>query len=71
MSDLLTPKQAADRLQVHVRTIRRLCHSGDLAGAFQVGRQWRIPARAVGAIRGLNDRAADGDRAAQDLLDAA
>ncbi|MEO0559411.1 MAG: helix-turn-helix domain-containing protein [Bacteroidota bacterium] len=51
MSDLLTPKQAADRLKVHVRTIRRLCHRGELAGAFQVGRQWRIPVSAIEAVK--------------------
>lgn len=38
---MLTPTQAAERLQLHERTIRRMCGRGDLPGVLVAG-QWRI-----------------------------
>lgn len=38
---LLTPAQVADRLQVSVRTVRRLHDRDQLPGAVRIGRQLR------------------------------
>lgn len=42
----LTVDQAAERLQVHPRTVRRLLVSGELPGN-RIGRQWRISPSAL------------------------
>ncbi len=39
---MLTAAQAAARLQLHERTVRRMCQRGDLAGVLVAGR-WRLP----------------------------
>jgi excisionase family DNA binding protein len=44
----LTVEQAAERLQVHAVTVRRLMASGGLPGN-RIGRQWRINASALEA----------------------
>ena len=41
LPEVLTMQQAADLLQVSVRTVQRMVKSGDLPGR-QVGRQWRF-----------------------------
>lgn len=49
----ITPEQAAERLQVSPRTVKRLCEAGRL-DAIDVGtagkRRWRIPAAALDVI---------------------
>lgn len=37
----LTPEEVANALQVHLRTIQRLCRRGEIP-ALRVGQQWRI-----------------------------
>lgn len=43
---LFTPRQLAERWQVHKSTVSRLCQAGDLR-AFRVGDLWRIPLESV------------------------
>lgn len=43
---MLTAAQAADRLQLHEKTIRRMLLRGELAGVMVAGR-WRIPEDAL------------------------
>jgi len=38
-----SPEEVAEYLSVSPETIRNLCRRGDIPGARQVGRQWRIP----------------------------
>lgn len=42
--EILTPDQAAERLQVPTKTVILLCARGEIPGARKVGRRWRIPA---------------------------
>jgi len=51
MSDeLLTVEQAAQKLQMHVATVRRMLRSGQLAG-MKIGlKEWRIPDKAIQAL---------------------
>jgi excisionase family DNA binding protein len=45
MSDeLLTAEQAAERLQLHADTVRRLLREGEIPGRKVGKRQWRISA---------------------------
>ena len=44
--------QLAELMGVHVRTIRRLARSGQLSGAYRLGRQWRFSQEAIGRMRG-------------------
>jgi excisionase family DNA binding protein len=48
---LLTPEQVADRLQLSVYTILEYLRQGKLTGV-KVGKQWRVPARAVEVFLG-------------------
>ena len=41
---LLTVEEAAALARVHHNTLRKLLNAGQIAGAFRVGRQWRVPA---------------------------
>ncbi len=43
----ITVKQAAEQWGISERRVRTLCAEGKLAGAFQQGRRWQIPADAV------------------------
>jgi excisionase family DNA binding protein len=45
-TEFLTPEQAAQKLQVHPRTVKRLLGQGKLPGQ-KVGNQWRIPWQAL------------------------
>ncbi|MBI3924554.1 MAG: helix-turn-helix domain-containing protein [Armatimonadetes bacterium] len=47
--DSLSVKEVAERLKVHISTIRRLLQSGRLEG-FKVGRQWRVPETALQSL---------------------
>ena len=47
MNRLLTAREAAEMLQLHVATVRRLAESGELPGAVRVGRRWRFNADAL------------------------
>lgn len=42
MSEVLTPAEFAARYRVPERTVRDLCKSGRLPGAYRVGLRWRI-----------------------------
>ena len=44
---LLTTREAADRLAVSDARVRQLCHAGLLAGAEKLGRDWIIPEASV------------------------
>lgn len=46
-NEFLTVDQAAQKLQMHVRTIRRLLANGQLPGQKIGARQWRISAAAL------------------------
>ncbi len=45
--ELLTVDQAAERLQMHPDTVRRLLRDGQLPGVKIGARQWRVPADAL------------------------
>jgi excisionase family DNA binding protein len=47
--ELLTVDQAAERLQMHADTVRRLLRDGQLPGRKIGARQWRISADALKA----------------------
>jgi len=59
MSDeLLTVDQAAERLQMHPDTVRRLLREGQLPGRKIGARQWRVSASALKAyVEGGNKSA--------------
>lgn len=38
-----TPEEVAKYYAVSPETIRRMCRDGEIPGAIQIGRQWRIP----------------------------
>lgn len=52
---LLTPVEAAERLSIHVRTVKRLCNDGLLAGVriptANGGYKWQIESASVDAMR--------------------
>ena len=62
MDDLLSVSAAADRLGVHVATIRRWTDEGDLPVVRTPGGHRRIPASAVAAMRERTTLVADGPR---------
>lgn len=45
--ELLTVEDVAVRLRVDEATVRRMADQGQFAGAFKVGRLWRIPEQGV------------------------
>ena len=50
---ILTPAEAAALLRVSETTVKDWARAGDLPGAFKLGKEWRIEARALLAyIRG-------------------
>lgn len=68
--DLLTPAQAADRIGWNPESVRRAAREGRIASR-KIGGRVFIPVAAVQVETGaLHRRAAEGDRDAQDLLDA-
>jgi excisionase family DNA binding protein len=50
MPDLLTPAEAADRLRVTTKTLRRWAEAGNIAAVRLPSGQLRYPAEAVAAI---------------------
>jgi excisionase family DNA binding protein len=48
--EYLTAEQAAEKLQLHARTVRRLFASGELPGRKVGGKEWRISADALKAF---------------------
>jgi excisionase family DNA binding protein len=44
--DYLTPEQAAEKLQMNARVVRRMLSAGTIPGK-RVGRIWRISAQAL------------------------
>lgn len=64
---LLTPEQVADRLGLHVRTVRRYIREGRLS-AVRVGRRYRVTEAALAAFAGIpSDPAAAPGRPATDV----
>ena len=49
-SRIIGPREAAEQLGLHERTVARLAREGRLAGAFKIGRYWRFRARELGVI---------------------
>jgi excisionase family DNA binding protein len=45
--EYLTPDQAAEKLQIHPKTVRRLLNEGKLPGQRVGGRHWRISAASL------------------------
>jgi excisionase family DNA binding protein len=45
--ELLTVEQAAEKLQLHPDTIRRLLRSKQIPGVKLGPRQWRVPIKAI------------------------
>ncbi len=45
--EYLTPDQAASKLQMHPKTVRRLLNEGKIPGQRVGNRQWRISAAAL------------------------
>ena len=45
--EYLTPDQAAEKLQMHPKTVRRLLNDGKLPGQRVGGKNWRISADAL------------------------
>lgn len=60
MTDLLTPEQAADLLGCETSTINEKLAGRKLPGV-KIGREWRIPTRAL--LDHLNDQARENLRA--------
>jgi hypothetical protein len=48
--DLLTTKQAAERLKCSPEAVKRRCQAGLIQGAERVGRDWVVPAAALEGI---------------------
>jgi excisionase family DNA binding protein len=46
MKEIMTPREAAEYLSVHVRTIYRLAKNGDIPGR-KVGGSWRFKKNAL------------------------
>jgi excisionase family DNA binding protein len=61
--EMLTPEQAAEKLQVHVATVRKMLRDATLPGIKLGPRQWRIPAR---ALRDYVDNALKGGATAKE-----
>lgn len=55
MKEVLTPKEAAEYLSVHVRTIYRLVKKGEIPGR-KVGGSWRFKKDALDAWLSGKDR---------------
>jgi excisionase family DNA binding protein len=47
MNELLTIEQAAEKLQMHPETVRRLLRKREIPGVKLGRREWRIPADAL------------------------
>ena len=45
-SQLLTPDEVADRLNLHVKTVRRYIREGQLP-SVQIGKRYRVPSKAL------------------------
>ena len=46
-------EEVATYFDVNVETIRRMCREGQIPGARQIGRQWRIPANFLEATQSI------------------
>lgn len=57
MKEVLTPKEAAEYLSVHVRTLYRLVKKGEIPGR-KVGGSWRFKKDALDAWLSGKDRLA-------------
>ena len=60
--ELLTVEQAAERLQMHVDTVRRLLREGRLPGRKVGVRTWRISAAALQKYMEGAPKTADADK---------
>jgi len=64
MKEILTPREAADYLSVHVRTIYRLVKNGEIPGC-KIGGSWRFQKDALDewlSIRGNPSSNGNGKR---------
>lgn len=52
VSDLLTPEQVAERLGLHVKTVRRYIREGQLE-AVRVGKRYRVTRDALASFTGV------------------
>jgi excisionase family DNA binding protein len=57
-----SPEEVAEYLHVSAETIRNLCRRGEIPGARQVGRQWRIPREYLLAHPDISDEKDDRQR---------
>jgi len=48
----MTVKQAAAKWGISDRRVRILCTEGKITGAYQEGRNWRIPSNAIKPVDG-------------------
>ena len=44
--DYLTIQQTAEKWNLRVRRVQRMCYDGEIPGVFKIGRSWAIPADA-------------------------
>jgi excisionase family DNA binding protein len=61
MEKMLTPEAVAEQLQLHPYTVRKMLREGQINGAFQVGRRWRVPESALKAFVAKRQAAASSD----------
>jgi excisionase family DNA binding protein len=62
-SSMLTVEQTAEKLQMHVATVRRMLRAGQLPGMKLGPKEWRIPSDALQEfINGKMRRPAAGEK---------
>lgn len=44
--DYLTIQQTAEKWNLRVRRVQRMCYDAEIPGVFKIGRSWAIPADA-------------------------
>lgn len=47
MEKIYTPEALSAQLGLHPYTVRKMLREGQIRGAFQIGRRWRIPESAL------------------------
>lgn len=54
-----SPEEVAEYYDVSPETIRRMCRDGQIEGAIQIGRQWRIPKEYIVKNRSIQEKGQD------------